>query len=365
MVALNRVKAGRPEKSQMLLGLRGVGKTVLLTAISEMAEEVDYHVVELEAPEGQRLADHLAPALKGVLLQLSRTERAAEMASKALAALRGFASAFKVSIGEVSVEVNTPPAADSGNLEIDLPELLLRVGRAARAADSAVALMVDEVQYLDREDLSALLVALHRVSQRGLPIVLFGAGLPQVAGLAGDARSYAERLFDYPDIGRLDRDASAAAIRAPLNEAGLDITDPALDVIVQSTAGYPYFLQEWGKHAWNHASSSPIDQEAVSLASASAAAALDRSFFRVRFDRVTPREQGYLRAMAELGAGPHRSGEIAAALRRKVESLGPLRSSLIKKGMIYSPAHGDTAFTVPLFDAFMKREMPDWSPPDA
>jgi hypothetical protein len=361
-IALHRVRAGRPEKSQMLLGLRGVGKTVLLNRIGEMAEGLGYHVIHLEAPEGQRLAQYLAPALKGTLVRLSRVDKARDFASRALGALRGFASAFRVSIGEIAIEVTAPPAADSGNLEIDLPELLVTAGRAAQAAETGIALFVDEVQYLGDEDLRALIVAMHRVSQGGLPVILFGAGLPQVAGLAGDAKSYAERLFDYPDIGPLAPEAAGRAIKEPLVTERADIRDEALARIVEATQGYPYFLQEWGKHTWNAADASPIDEAAVHEASATATAALDQSFFRVRFDRLTPREQEYLRTMAELGPGPHRSGDIAKLLDRAVESLGPLRSGLIKKGMVWSPAHGDTAFTVPLFDEFMKREVPNWAP---
>ena len=362
-VALHRTRAGRPEKSQMLLGLRGVGKTVLLNRIGDMAEALAFHVIHLEAPEGQRLAAYLAPALKGTLVRLSRVDKARELTGRAVGALRGFASAFQVSIGEVNIKVTAPPSADSGNLEIDLPELLVTVGRAARAAETAVTILLDEVQYLNEQDLRALLVAMHRVSQGGLPIILFAAGLPQVAGLAGDAKSYAERLFDYPDVGPLAMEAAEEAIKEPLVAEGVDIHGNALARIVAATHGYPYFLQEWGKHTWNLAETSPIDETDVEEASTRATAALDQSFFRVRFDRLTPREQDYLRAMAELGPGPHRSGDIAKLLARKVESLGPLRSGLIKKGMIWSPAHGDTAFTVPLFDEFMRREIPKWVPP--
>lgn len=364
-IALHRVIAGRPERSQMLLGLRGVGKTVLLNRIGEMAEDLGYQVIHLEAPEGQRLAQYLAPALKSALLRLSRGERSQDLAGRALAALRGFASAFRVAIGEFSVEVTAPPAADSGNLEVDLPELLVSTGRAARAAETGIAILVDEVQYLADEDLRALLVAMHRVSQGGLPVILFGAGLPQVAGLAGDAKSYAERLFEYPDVGALPEAIAGEALAAPLSAEDVAIDQAALAKVVEATHGYPYFLQEWGKHTWNTAKAPPIDGRDVEQAERAAMAALDRSFFRVRFDRLTPREQDYLRAMAELGSGPHRSGDIAKLLARRVESLGPLRSGLIRKGMVWSPAHGDTAFTVPLFDEFMKREMPTWCPPRA
>jgi hypothetical protein len=347
----------------MLLGLRGVGKTVLLNRISELAEDSGYSVVMLEAPEGQRFARFLAPALKAVILRLSRVERARDYAARAMGALRGFASAFKVTIGEVEFGVTEPPTADSGNLEVDLPELLLATGLAARAAGTSVCICLDEVQYLTEEDLRGLIVALHRLAQRGLPVVLFGAGLPQVAALAGEAKSYAERLFDFPDVGALTNEAAEIAVREPVREEGADIADDALRRIVAVTEGYPYFLQEWGKHTWNAAARSPITSVDVESASASAMAALDSNFFRVRFDRLTPREQDYLRAMAELGPGPHRSGAIAEKLGTTVERMGPLRSGLIRKGMIWSPAHGDTAFTVPMFDSFMRRVMPGWTAP--
>ena len=362
-IALHRIKAGRPEKSQLLLGLRGVGKTVLLNRIGQIAEDLGYLLVKLEAPEGQRLADYLAPALKSTLIRLSRSEKAKDLAGQALGALRGFASVFKVSIGELQIEVDDAPTADSGNLEIDLPELLLSVGKAARAGEGCVALLVDEIQYLTLEDLRALIVAFHMIAQSGLPIVMFGAGLPQVAGLAGDAKSYAERLFDYPPVGPLPDSAAGEAIVRPLLAEGAAINNDALARIVAVTGGYPYFLQEWGKHTWRVTDAPPIDLSDVERACQHATDALDRNFFRVRFDRLTPREQDYLRAMAELGPDAHRSGEIAKLLDRKVESLGPLRSGLIKKGMIWSPSHGDTAFTVPLFDEFMKREMPKWKAP--
>jgi hypothetical protein len=364
-IALHRIRLGRPEKSQLLLGLRGVGKTVLLNRIGEIGEGIGYLVVPIEAPEGQRLARYLAPALKGTLVRLSRIERAKDYAARAMAALRGFASAFRVSIGEVEFAVNEPATADSGNLEVDLPELLLATAEAARAAETSVAILVDEVQYLSEEDLRALIVAVHRIAQKGLPLVVFGAGLPQVAALAGEAKSYAERLFDYPGIGPLTDEAATRAVQWPIRTEGAEIDVEALQRIVTVTRGYPYFLQEWGKHTWNTATGSPITAADVDSASRMATDALDKNFFRVRFDRLTPREQDYLRAMAELGPGPHRSGAVAEKLGSTVENMGPLRSGLIKKGMIWSPAHGDTAFTVPMFDEFMRRAIPNWSTPPA
>jgi hypothetical protein len=358
-VAMQRIRRGRQEKSQMLLGLRGVGKTVLL---NRLAEDMGSIVVPLEAPEGQRLAAFLAPALKSVLLRLSRVAQARELAQRGLGALRGFASAFKVSIGEIELSISPEPIADSGNLEIDLPELMGSVGRAAQAANTSVVILLDEVQYLSEEDLRGLIVAMHRIAQRGWPVILFGAGLPQVAALAGEAKSYAERLFDYPEVGPLPPAAARSALLDPIVEEGESISEDALNRILSITEGYPYFLQEWGKHSWNTAGKSPITADDVEMASSLATVALDRSFFRVRFDRLTPREQDYLRAMAALGPGPHRSGDIADALGIKVQQAGPLRNGLIKKGMIWSPAHGQTAFTVPMFDAFMIRAIPEWKP---
>jgi DNA-binding CsgD family transcriptional regulator len=359
-IAIERIARGRQEKSQMLLGLRGVGKTVLLNQIAQIAEDSGAIVVPLEAPEGQRLAAYLAPALKGVLLRLSRVEQARDLAQRALGVLRGFASAFTVSIGEVDISITPETLADSGNLEVDLPELMGCVGKAAQAARKSVVILLDEVQYLAEEDLRGLIVAMHRIAQRGWPVILFGAGLPQVAALAGEAKSYAERLFDYPEVGPLSEVAARSALLEPIEDEGESISEAALERVLGITEGYPYFLQEWGKHSWNTAATSPITETDVEQASNLATEALDRSFFRVRFDRLTPREQDYLRAMASLGPGPHRSGDIAEALNISVQTAGPLRSGLIRKGMIWSPAHGQTAFTVPMFDAFMVRAMPDW-----
>ena len=362
-ITLARVRAGRAEKSQMLLGLRGVGKTVLLNRLLKDAKQAGYLTVWLEAPEGERLAAYLAPALKGVLVRLNKVERAKSYAAAAVGALRGFASAFKVSVGEFEFAVTEPKTADSGNIEVDLPELLVATGEAAKAAETSVGLFVDEVQYLSEQDLRGLIVSLHRVAQEGLPLVLFGAGLPQVAALAGEAKSYAERLFAYPEVGALVPSAAASAVREPIKDQDCEIEPEALQQIVEVTKGYPYFLQEWGKHAWNTAPQSPITVADVEAANKSATEALDKNFFRVRFDRLTPREQDYLRAMAQLGPGPHQSGAVAEALGTISENVGPLRSGLIKKGMIYSPNHGETAFTVPMFDEFMRRAIPMWTSP--
>ncbi|HYM76791.1 MAG TPA: ATP-binding protein [Candidatus Dormibacteraeota bacterium] len=360
-VALERIRRGRPAKSVLMVGLRGVGKTVLLDQVRKDAEAEGIHGVRIEAPENKSLPAILAPQVRQALLRLNHVEAAKNAAQHALRALAGFAKALKVSYKDIEVGLDygpEPGLADNGDLEIDLCALLEQVGGAARAANTAVALFIDELQYVKENQLAALISALHRCSQGGLPVTIVGAGLPQLRGMTGNAKSYAERLFDFPMVGPLNAVEAESAIVKPAKNEGADYTDEAVAAIIGRTKGYPYFLQEWGKHAWNRASQSPITLADVESASNAAIAALDESFFRVRFDRLTPSERTYLRAMSELGPGPHRSGDIAEQLGRSVSSLGPVRSSLIGKGMIWSPSHGDTAFTVPLFDEFMKRIMP-------
>ena len=362
-VALARLKLGRAARGQLLLGLRGVGKTVLLNRIAELAAGSQYLSIALEAPENRPLAELLVPPLRSILFQLSRREAAKEGARRALAVLRSFASAFKVRAGDIEFEVAPATGtADSGNLESDLPTLLQTVAEAAKSDKTAVALFVDELQYLSPNDLSALIVSVHKIGQDGLPFILFGAGLPQLAALAGEAKSYAERLFEFPDVGPLPIAAAMTAIREPLTQEGVQISGDALDVLVDKTKGYPYFLQEWGYHAWNVAEQSPITAADVHKATEAALAHLDAAFFRVRLDRLTPREEAYVRAMAELGPGSHRSGAIAKLLAVGVSTVGPIREALIRKGIVYSPRHGDTAFTVPMFDEFMRRSIPNWTP---
>ena len=364
-VALARVRLGRPAKSVILVGLRGVGKTVLLDRIRADAESTGVHALFVEAPEDQSLPAMLAPRLRQTLLKLSRHERARDLAQRALRGLAGFARALKVKYEDIEVGLDLDPEpglADNGDLEQDLAELLEAAGTAAREAGTALCLLVDELQYVDERELAALITALHRAAQRRSPVTLVGAGLPQLRARTGRAKSYAERLFDFPEVGPLDPQAARNAIEKPAQAEGVAISGDALKRILAEARGYPYFLQEWGKHAWDAAAASPIDLGDVERASATATAALDESFFRVRFDRLTSSERRYLRAMAELGPGPHRSGDVAAVLRRPVTSLGPTRNQLIAKGMVWSPGHGDTAFTVPLFDEFMRRILPsdDW-----
>ncbi len=364
-IALERVRAGRPNKSILMVGLRGVGKTVLLDRMRDDAEASGIQTIRVEAPESRSLPAILAPQLRQALLRLSRNAAAKELAQRALRGLAGFAKALKLKYQDIEVGFDFEPEpglADNGDLEHDLQALLEVAGAAAKKAGTVLAIFIDELQYVEEEELAALITALHRTAQRSLPVVLVGAGLPQLPGRMGRAKSYAERLFNFPQIGPLSPEAARIAIAKPALDQGAKVNDDALQRIVQETHGYPYFLQEWGKHAWDAAVASPITLRDVEQASQSAIAALDESFFRVRFDRLTPLEKKYLRAMAELGPGPHRSGDIADQLKREVTSLGPTRSQLIAKGMIWSPSHGDTAFTVPLFDEFMRRIMPgnDW-----
>ncbi|MEY4773055.1 MAG: hypothetical protein RIT40_90 [Planctomycetota bacterium] len=358
VVALGRIRLGRPAKSILMVGLRGVGKTVLLGRIAAHARSQGAQVLSIEAPEQRSLPATLAPELRQVLLRLSLGDRSRDLAQRALRGLAGFVKSLQLRYADIELRLDVEPEpglADSGALEPDLAQLLELVGEAAKAADSSIVLLIDELQYVPEEQLAALITALHRAAQRNLPVVLVGAGLPQLRGRTGRAKSYAERLFDYPTIGALPPDAARFAVEEPLRDNGVAIEPAALDQIVELTGGYPYFLQEWGKHAWDIAPHSPIRLVDVQHATVLAIAALDESFFRVRLDRVTPAERTYLRAMAELGPGPYRSGDIAKRLGRPVTKVSQMRQDLIDKGMIWAPKHGETAFTVPLFDEYLRR----------
>lgn len=353
---LERIRTGRQAKSFMLVGLRGVGKTVLLNKVEEIALEAGYVAVLVETPEGQSLPELLVPCLRKVLFKLDTKEQVTVAVKRGMSVLRSFASALKIKFGELELGVEPEKgSADSGDLNADLSDLFEAVGNAAAARGTAVAIIIDELQYVEEEEFSALIMALHRISQKRLPLIVIGAGLPQLVGLAGKSKSYAERLFDYPVVDALTFEDAKVALQEPVIREGVKFSEDALEAAVNLTRGYPYFLQQWGYHCWNHAKSSPISMKDVDAATLSARASLDESFFRVRFDRITPREKEYIFAMASLGPGAHRSGDIAAEMGSAVEKVAPLRSSLIKKGMIYSPAHGDTAFTVPMFNEYLIR----------
>ena len=327
---------------------------MLLNRFCEIAAHEGFAVAFIEAPENIDLAATLVNGLRKVLLKLDKQRPTA----KVLAALRVLKS-FSYHLpdgGSIKLDVEAAVGlADSGSLGDDVTDLLVAVGEAMRDRRTGFVLAIDELQYLGRADLGALISAIHRTTQVDLPVVLIGAGLPQLPGLAGDAKSYAERLFEFPMIGSLSPDDARSALVLPAQSEGVEFDEDALAVALAEAHGYPYFLQEWGSQLWNTAESSPITGEDARRAKPKITEHLDRNFFRMRFDRLTPKEKEYLWAMARLGPGPHRSGDIAAQLGVKVESVAPRRGALIAKGMIYSPGHGDTAFTVPLFDEFMNR----------
>lgn len=356
-VAVQRTMQGRPGQSLMPIGLRGVGKTVLLNRFIEEAQTLGAHAVLIEAPEDGNLRQLLAKEARRVLLHLDRVGALSQAVKRALRVFKSFSITLgpdgSLSAGiDVDAEVG---AADSGNLADDVTDLFVALGEAAKDRQTALVVAIDELQYLNEEELGALIMAIHRTTQLQLPIVLVGAGLPQLPGLAGNAKSYAERLFTFPEIGPLARDEGRLAVTRPAEAEGVQVAPAAVEAILDHTHGYPYFLQEWAYETWNVAAGDAIQLANVERAAPRVIEKLDTNFFRVRFDRLTPTEKKYLRAMAELGPGPHRSGEIAREYGAKVESVGPMRSALIKKGMIYSPSHGDTAFTVPLFDEFLTR----------
>lgn len=361
-IALRRTAIGRPAKSPILVGLRGVGKTVLLVRIKQLAESENIRTIYVEAHEGKTLPELLLPGIRQALFAMSSIDNAKDKARRALRVLKSFVNGLKVSYNEIEIGLSIDPetgTADSGDMEADLPELVMALAEAASASSTAVAIFMDEMQYLSGKEFSSLIMSIHRINQNSLPVILIGAGLPQILSLAGNSKSYAERLFAYPVIGALTDEDAADAILNPARSEGVEIEPEAIRQILQLTKRYPYFLQQWAYEAWNVAKDDIIRASDVTGANGNAIANLDESFFKVRFERCTPSEKKYLRALAELGSGPFRSGDIADLLGVKSTSVAPTRGNLIKKGMIYSPAHGDTEFTVPMFDEYMKRAMPD------
>ena len=360
-VAVQRMGLGRFERSILLTGLRGVGKTVLLNEFGRIAEEHGWIHEHLEATEDTRVATAIASLSRRVLLELSLKERAKERARTALGALRAF---VKVHVatgdgGALTIDFEPRPGlADSGDLDGDLGGLFREVGETARDAETGVLLTIDEIQYLGRNELGALIVGLHRVSQLGLPLLVAGAGLPSLPGLAGEARSYAERLFSYVEVGSLNDEDARRALIEPVEHEGADWMRVAVDRVISQTEGYPYFLQEFGKQAWNVAAGPMISDIDVDSSVALALDDLDQGFFRARIDKTTDAERDYLRAMASLGGpGPYRSGDVSRAMGKKTTQTGPIRDSLIKRGLCFAPRHGLLAFTVPMFDQFIRRAL--------
>lgn len=360
-VAVKRLALGRFERSLLLKGLRGVGKTVLLNEFGRIAVDEGWIHAHIEATEDFRVPTAMASLSRRALLELSLKERVKDRARSALGVLRSF---IKVHVpagdaGTLTIELEPRPGpADSGELDGDLSGLFTELGETARDADTGLLLTVDEIQYLSRAELSALIVALHRVSQLGLPLLLAGAGLPSLPGLAGEARSYAERLFSYVDIGSLNPADAATALVEPVRSEGADWTTEAVEGVIAQTQGYPYFLQEFGKQAWNVAEGPMIELADVEAGVILALDDLDRGFFRARIDKIPDSERDYLRAMAALGGpGPYKSGAVSRKLGKTTTQTGPVRDSLIKRGLSYAPRHGEIAFTVPMFDDFVRRAL--------
>ena len=357
-VAVKRLSIGNHDRSVIATGLRGVGKTVLLREFGRIATAQQWVHEHVEVSEETQFVTTVAELVRRSILRLSPGKRFAELAQTPLRALRAFQIRWGLPDGS-EITVGLDPAegtADSGLLDRDLADLFVATGHFARERNSGVLLTIDEMQFLSKEHLTDLIIGLHEVSQFGLPFVVAGAGLPSLPALAGEARSYAERLFDFRTIGRLNDAGSAAALEEPAREMGVAWDQDALNRIKELTDGYPYFLQEFGKQAWLASESDKtISLEDVEASIPGAMNALDEGFFRVRFDRTTDAERAYLHAMASLGAGDYASGEVAAAQGKSTPQVGVVRDSLIRKGLCYAPRHGVLAFTVPMFDEYLRR----------
>jgi hypothetical protein len=362
-VLLARLKLGRPEKSMLITGLRGVGKTVLLNTFEAIAEEQGFRTAKSEITHETEFRPLIARLTRRALLAVSPAKRMKERARRAAAIFKAFTLRTPEGL-EIGVDVEAMLGrADSGDLGDDLSDLFVALGEAAAEHETGIVFLLDEVQFLERTELEALIAALHQVSQHELPLTLAGAGLPQLPALTGAAKSYAERLFRFPTIDRLDEQAARDALELPARAEGVEFDRAATNRIVALTEGYPYFLQEYGKHVWNVAAGPTITVGDVERAHDLVQLDLDESFFRVRIGRATKAELAYLAAMASLGDGPYRSGEIAAKLGRPgPESVAPTRARLIEKGLIYSPSYGLNEFTVPQFDAFIRRSFPPEAP---
>lgn len=361
-IQIKRASMGNDARPQMLLGLRGVGKTVLLNHIAEIAEKHHHIITMIEADENIDLIKVLHFNIQQLLRKISVIERLKDKTKHALAVTKSFFGTFNISIADIlSIEIKPEiGTADSGMLEADLAELFVTLGELSKEAGRPWCILIDEVQYLKSTDLAALIVALHKCVQKRLPVLFFGAGLPQVAAMSGDAKSYAERLFNYPYIGALPDKEAKNAIKNPITSLHEAINVDALERIVQYTKGYPYFLQEWGSEVWNVATDGqPISLFDVEIASGKVFDKLDKGFFNVRLDRLTSKEKEYMIAMAALGEAPYKTGEVAQKLHKNSSAFGVIRAKLIDKGMIYSPTHGEISFTVPLFDDFLRRQFKD------
>jgi len=368
-VVLERVARGRPERSLVLTGLRGVGKTVLLNAMRSAAITRLWGTGKIEARPEQALRRPVAAALHMAVREIAPRHRSPERVDEFLGVLKAFAMraegderrgrAGSRSARPWQPGIDVPAArgrADSGDIEIDLVELLLDAASVATDVGVGIALFVDEMQDVRPVDVSALCAACHELSQVGGPLVVVGAGLPHLPAVLSSSKSYSERLFRYVRIDRLDRGAADHALAAPAAEEDVGFTEEALAALYDATDGYPYFVQAYGKGAWDAAPSDPITDEDVKVAAPEAEAELAVGFFGSRYERATPAERDYMRAMASLGDGAVPTSEVAEVLGRKPSSLSPARDSLIKKGLVFSGERGTIAFTVPHFGQFLRTQ---------
>jgi hypothetical protein len=357
-ILLERLRRGYPEQSMLITGLRGVGKTVLLGAFEGRALNSGWVTVTAEITKHEPFGTRMGSLVRRALFQAAPKASWTDKLRHAAGVLKSFSLTVS-SDGSLTAGIDVDPVegmADTGNLGDDLTDLLVALGEAARERETGVAFLVDEVQFLDAHEFEALIAGLHRTVQRQLPITFVGAGLPQLPRLAGEAKSYAERLFKFPRIGRLTDPQAEAALAEPAADLGVSFEPGAIDVILDYTEGYPYFIQEYGKIVWDLApEGETIGRRVAEEAQRAVEAKLDESFFRVRAERTTELELQYLRAMAELGRGEQSAGDVAAVLGRSSEQLGPTRARLIDKGLVYTTAHGRGEFTVPQFDRYMRR----------
>ena len=358
-IAIQRSKLGRSALSLMFVGLRGVGKTVLLNEVRNITEEEGAIADLIEANTNRRLPITMITILRIALLKLDRGARVSEEVRRGLRVLKSFVGTLRVKYDDIEFFVDIDEeigVADSGMLTRDLAEVFVAAGEAAKARKTAIVILIDEIQNLPGEEFEALIMAVHRTNQRDLPIMLVGAGLPSIIRMAGDIKSYAERLFEYPKINSLDREESRRALVKPAIASEVEFEDEAIEAIIEHTKGCPYFLQQWGYQVWNAATKSPITIADVRAASDLAIRRLDQNFFLSRYERLSNPQKNYLRAMAEIGPGPHNTGDIAGAMKKTQQQLGSTRDGLIAGGMIYSSGWGEVAFTMPLFDEFLNRQ---------
>lgn len=362
-VLFARTKLKRPEKGILLTGLRGVGKTVLLNEMERVAKEkYAYETMFLELREESSISLQLIPKLKNLLYKLSLSHNISDKARRAIAVLKSFISGIRVKTDsgvEYGIDIDPESgSADSGDISIDMPNLLVAVAEAALEHNTCIAIFIDEIQFMNTREFEAIILAMHRMQQLQLPMVLVGGGLPILFSLAGESKSYAERLFNFPYIGKLSKEDSIKAVQDPIIREKECIDEDALEEIYRITEGYPYFIQEWGYQVWNKTKCSPITLQDVQEASQTALKRLDENFFKVRFARLTPKEKTFLRFMAEIGDADCKTSSVADLMHKKMSDITAIRSSLLKKGMIFSPAHGYVAYTVPLFGEFLKRIIP-------